>query len=303
MNLKFWVNKLLKGNAEKPSDFKVVSSYLFSDLDSVESAKDSEPVFITGVGRSGTHFLAELFNQSSSINAYHLDDVGNAVGDSFLMYAKWNGLPMDLQPFYSSRDYLIHLADKENVRFIESNPYLPFSVKDLADYYPRSKFCIVIRDPRKVVLSHYNKGWYENFNPNRVDMSRFPFYDYRLEKANHFFGRIFPHEQSAFEEWKALTRVGKISWMWQTINNNIKTSLEGVSSRRFIIVNIDSFDYDKYIELSKFLSLSNTVSKKDFENLRNIKPGKTSVRKFEGWGEKEEDEFNSQVRKFSGYNL
>ncbi|MCF6297596.1 MAG: hypothetical protein L3J08_06385, partial [Flavobacteriaceae bacterium] len=62
--------------------------------------------FCTGMGRSGTHFLAELLGKSKSVNAFHLDEIGDPVGDSFYQYAKWHNLKIDVQPLFNSRHFL-----------------------------------------------------------------------------------------------------------------------------------------------------------------------------------------------------
>lgn len=298
MNLGSIFKIFQKTKEEKPH---LKRSYLFEDFQYAIHNRDADPVFITGVGRSGTHFLAELLNQSQNLNALHLDDVGNSAGDSFLMYTKWNKLNMDFQPFFSSRDYLVGKALEENKIFVESNPYLAFSLADLSQYYPKAKFIIVVREPRKVVLSHLNKGWYEGFTPNRVNMSLPPFFDYRYERANHFFGRIFPNEKEEFNEWCELTTVGKISWMWQTVNNEIQKSLKEIEEKRYQVISIDSFDFKTYTNCMSFLNCSDMVSKQSFDQIRERKPGRTKDIRFNSWGDVQENEFREQVSRFKGF--
>ena len=48
------------------------------------NGKDYPIIITTGVGRSGTHFFAELFNSHPKIEALHLDSIRNSIADSFL---------------------------------------------------------------------------------------------------------------------------------------------------------------------------------------------------------------------------
>ena len=260
-----------------------------------EKVAEERPVFVTGVGRSGTHFLASLFGSMPQIDGYHLDEVGNSTADSYLMYCKWYRLPVDLGGFFASRNYLISKAKAGRAVYLESNPYLALSIRDLKDYYPRARFVIPFRDPRKVVLSHYNKGWYADYQPVLSSTGQAPFYQYQVHKPNHFFGRIFPFDQVRFDEWTALTQVGKIAWMWTTICNEVINQLSGASPDGLHLMNIGNFDFESYLELCGSLDLSNALTKEEFDQLLAARPGKTKKKTFAGWGELEEQEFREQV--------
>ena len=274
---------------------KITNPFLEYDGKLIPSDK-FHPVFVTGVGRSATHYLAVLFNQHSDFNSYHLDDIGNAVADSFLMYSTWYHLPVDLSGFFASRSYLISKSEKDNTTYIESNPYLALSVGDISKFYPNAKFVIVIRDPRKVVLSHLNKGWYENYSPVFDLKYKAPGYQYNVASPNHFFGRICPNGLKGFKEWNTLSQVGKIAWMWNTLNLNIEKSLRSIDKIRYKIIHIDDFDYKQYLSLLDFLNCKKPIGVTQFENLRNQGIKKTTTKKFDGWGEKEEDEFIEQIK-------
>ena len=97
--------KFLSQNKKKKNSVK--TSNIFKNFKKVDKPLDSEPIFATGIGRGGTHFLAELFSLHNNVDAFHLDDVENPTADSFLMYAKYNKLILDFEPFFKSRDFLI----------------------------------------------------------------------------------------------------------------------------------------------------------------------------------------------------
>lgn len=297
------MKKLLKKIISNQNNKKDQPDNPFVSFENISRDKISaeNPIFITGVGRSGTHFLAQLFNSSDKINAYHLDHVGNSIADSFLFYCKWYGISVDLSGFYVSRNFLIYKSKNNKSRYVESNPYLALSTKDLKNYYPNAKIIIVWRDPRKVVLSHLNKGWYSNYEPAFQDWGKAPFYQYQLKQANHFFGRFFPINKSEFEDWSKMTQVGKIAWMWQSINNHIKKDINTLPEGSYKIVNIEDYNYEKYIDINEFLAISDSINKDLFNNLVNIKPGKSTNKTKKRWNSNEEKEFQLQINKFNGF--
>ena len=299
-----WFRKQKQAHKHKSSETDLV--YPFKDFELITTNKvvHESPIFITGVGRSGTHFLARLFEKINNVNAIHLDEVGNSTADSFLIYSKWNNLNLDMAGFEYSRNFLLHDSKKKGAHYCESNPYLAFSVGDLSKIYPKSRFLISIRNPRAVVLSHYNKGWYEkNYTPVFSKFGSVPFYHYQIEKPNHFFGRIFPNKEEEYKEWVTLSQVGKIAWMWQTINNRILEDLKKLNLNQYKVILIDDFDYSVFQDTLDFLNLHKEFNKVEFDNLRNSKPGKMKQRKFEGWNEQEEEEFKHQINKFKGFEI
>lgn len=286
------INKISKLSGTQAA--QVVSP--FSSYDGRQyQVSEASPAFFTGVGRSGTHFLAKLYNQLDQVEAYHLDEVGNSTADSFWMYAQWYGLAIDDSSFLAARNYLIDIAGKNQASYFESNPYLAFCIPTLSQYYKKGKIVVTVRDPRKVVLSHLNKGWYQDYTPifdNRFDA---PGYQYNIEQPNHFFGRIVPKDQKELEKWQGMTQVGKISWMWKVINTAILEALSGLERDRWQMINIEKFDYQQYQKLGVFLELDDILEEGVFEKIRTERPGKTKKKKMAGWGKIEEKEFNDQT--------
>ena len=301
-----WFNRQNQKEKQKNILNESKIDYPFKDFKLIKTYKviDESPIFITGVGRSGTHFLARLFEKINTIKSYHLDELGNSTADSFLMYSKWFNLKIDMAGFEYSRNFFLHGCMKKRVHYCESNPYLALSVSDLSKIYPKSRFLISIRNPRAVVLSHYNKGWYEkNYTPVFSKFGSVPFYHYQIEKPNHFFGRIFPNQEDDYKEWINLSQVGKIAWMWQTINNRLMSDLKQLNLKQYKVISIDDFDFKVFQDTLEYLNLQKGFSKIEFDKLRNSRPGKLKKRKFEGWGKQEEDEFQHQISKFKGFKV
>jgi hypothetical protein len=277
---------------------KKPEKYLFQSFKRVDPStiKEESPIFVVGVGRSGTHFLAELFKMIPTLQAYHLDHIGNSIADSFLMYCNWHKIPTDYSGFFNSRNLLIQNAKLSNARYLESNPYLALFIKELKNYYPKSKILVVVRNPEKVVLSHYNKGWYKDYSPDFNDFGKLPFYQYSLEKGNHFFGRIFPRGEVEFKKWKELSQVGKITWMVVTINNWILETIQDLGDENVTVLPVEHLDYEKYLELSDFLNVTKRMDNRLFEDIKNRKPGRTKEYQLKSWDSEAENDFQNQLQ-------
>jgi len=249
-------------------------------------------ICLTGMGRSGTHFFAKLFNESDKVSGYHMDRIGNPVADSFYQYAKWYGLPVDIQPFINARKYLAKKEMSRNSVLLESNPYLTLHLKELNRHLD-CKTLIVYREPRKVIESHFNKGWFHNFNPIfDPKIYKAPGYHYDLEKPHYFFGRFFPNNKEDFNKWKKYSVVGKIAWNWQAVYKQILNDIKGLSNVK--LLRTDEVNYEVYEEVSSFLNLK-PVEEHVFQKIVKQKPGKGIYKRIPEWNLKECDEFDSLI--------
>ncbi|ADR20590.1 hypothetical protein MATR_17860 [Marivirga tractuosa] len=277
------IKKLLLGSP------KAINDNPFKSLSYYNDFVNDNFLLCTGMGRSGTHFMAKLFDNSKNVDALHLDEVGNSTADSFYQYAKWYGLDVDTYPLLSSRNYLIKEAKSENKIFFESNPYLSLHISDFIKHL-NTKVILIYRDPKKVIESHYNKGWYLDHKlAFQIDQHRLPGYQYEYQSPNHFFGRFHPNTRRELDGWQTLTRVGKISWMWRQV---YKTGLSELKSHpaKIYLVKLEDFDYSSYQNCCKFLGVSE-ITENRFEEIRTKKPGKGAYSSFPEWSEKEINEF------------
>ncbi len=263
------------------------ADYLFSGLDKAE-VTSGPMIFCTGMGRSGTHFLASLLNLDKNIDSYHLDEIGNPVADSFYQYSKWFGLEVDPSPLFASRAFLASKAAAAGKVYFESNPYLNLHVSDLAKQFS-CKILIIYRQPKKVVESHYNKGWYENFTPKFSPAEyQAPGYGYGVERAHHFFGRFFPRQKEEFEKWQQYSQVGKISWMWQVVYKNILADISTLDN--VMIVRTEQINFEIYSQICDFLEIDKSDSQK-FQQVLDSKPGKATYHNRPKWNTQETSEF------------
>ncbi len=251
-----------------------------------------EPIFVTGPGRSGTHFMARLFESSGQISAYHLDDVGDAVGDSFTLYSRWYGLPVSDAGFLNARGYLIQKAAQEQKRFLESNPIIAFSIDRLFSVLG-GKVLIMVRHPRKVVESHYRKGWYD-MHPVVQWEGQAPGYMYAHKRNNHFFSRFVPPTPTEFEKWASFTRLGKIAWMWRATYQRIIQQLEALPESRYRFVQLEGLSYLDFAKVMQFIGVTEALSASEFEEISKRRPGKGSDVPIE-WTTQDKQIFNEQI--------
>ncbi len=251
--------------------------------------------FVVGVGRSGTHLMAKIMNKSQDISGFHLDDVGNTVGDSFLVFCKWYDLPIDDGGLVESRKALVSKICRDNKRYFESNPYLSFAISILHQRL-KSKFIFITRNPSDVVNSHYVKGWYKD-DTCRYNSSIPLGFQYHFERPNHFFGRIRPRTKRELERWLELSRIGKISWMWNVWNLHIVSQLEEIPSDSYMFLKLGDLNYEKYQEIHEFVGSVDKLSKAEFNRICASRPGSgPEQRSTDDWSEREEEEFLEETR-------
>lgn len=295
MSLVSALSKIFVNKTKNKIDFleSLVANYISGDQSHQES--DINPVFVVGSGRCGTHFFAKLMRHSNKIVSLHLDDIDSLIHDSFIQYSAWNNLKVDFDEFKNFRQYLMNsLINDNNKIYIESNPYLSLIIERLHKWF-KAKIIFLVRDPKNVVNSHYAKGWYnETLKKSRENCSPF----IRYNRSPHYtFGRIIPNGNK-YNEWKKMTRIGKISWYVNTVNKEIYNKLRYIDTSYYSIIKIDEFDYDKYTELIKnFIGINDFCNLETFNKIKNSKPGKGKKKhkKF-NWNDKENNEFYSETK-------
>jgi len=258
---------------------------------------DLRPVFIVGTGRCGTHLMYELFNMLNISKANHILDLD---GDSFYRYFKWNNIHVDLAGFFSVREK--YIKDDEQKVYVESNPYLSFHIPELVQQY-NARFIFLVRNAEDVVRSHISKGWYEN--DYVIEKPSLPLgYQYGM-KTNHFFGRVVPRGDE-FEKWQSLTRVGKISWMWERVNMWIQEDFEKLQDDDKYFLKVEDMDFQHFKNLLKHFNIKTSISQEQFLEIITKRPGKSpEIKKMQiDWSTLEKEEFLNETRKgraFFGY--
>ncbi|RYZ54545.1 MAG: hypothetical protein EOP49_04885 [Sphingobacteriales bacterium] len=272
----------------------------FSDMDlerPVSSYRvDREPVFISGIGRSGTHFMATVFNAHNDFRSLHHDDVADPIADVYTWFAKWYGIPANAAGFLRGRGHLIEKFGAQGKRYLEANAMICLNLEELVQAYG-GKLIIMVRSPRNVVESHFHKGFftqvdYENALP-------VPGFNYYHKRPSHFFSRVMPKEEQEFKTWKEYTRIGKCAWKWRMCYEEIFAQLERHNlwdKTRFVYLN--DFDYNAYRELCTWLGTDNIMEKSAYDQIVNNKPGKSKGKPDSYvWTEADKKDFNSEIGK------
>jgi hypothetical protein len=253
------------------------------------NAVNAKPLFVVGSGRCGTHFLKALMENDPGIHALHFPF---PEADSFMHYCLWNGLPVDREPFFMERRRLIRGARARGQNYFEANAYLSLAVRGIADGL-RARIVHLVRDPEDCVNSNYVKGWYlEKYR--RANHSLAPGLPPEM-RINHSFGRILP-KGDRFERWKQMTRIGKIAWMWNTINLEIAAAAEEVPSASFRLVKVEEIDYPAYLDLNALAGGKRPMSEKAFRSIVNDRPGRGRRRRCaSAWKRREREEFERET--------
>jgi hypothetical protein len=252
---------------------------------------DAAPVFVSGVGRSGTHFIAALLRLSHDIRCLHLDDVGHELGDALQIHGKWFGRIPTNDGFVNGRGFLIEESLKDKKRYVEANPLIAFSIADLIRAFG-GKAIVIIRHPRKVVESHFRKGWYENISLEFGDITN---YDYSAVRPVHSFSRFKPKTFETFERWKDLTRLGKIAWMYRSTYEEMFRRLEEIHRTSWTVLYLDTFDFAAYEKLCDDCGIRDKVNKTTFDRTRDVRPGKGTSVPIK-WDSVARTEFDDQIR-------
>ena len=260
------------------------------------------PLFIVGTGRNGTHFFSKVLEVDDSIFSVHLDTINHSEADSFIPYVIWYNLPIDLQPFKEYRQKLIRFAANQKQLYCESNPYLSLIADKLVQWFD-ARIILVVRNPVDVVNSHYVKGWYERIPP-RSNTLNAPCFWPELN-ANRFFGRLMPIGEE-YDQWIQLSRIGKIAWWWDTLNNKMLELVEQLPTDRYRIIKIENFDYMAYRDLCQFIGKEYRLTQTAFDKIRRRPPGKGTAKKSaSSWSPQEREDFQRMTtagRAKLGYN-
>ena len=116
-------------------------------------------------------------------------------------------------------------------------PYFAHDILNLYYELQPDRIIWAINDPVFTATSFYNKGWYLNHHPkpNKDLVSGFqPQIEYEW---SHIFGRPEP-TGSFYNEWKNLTRIGKLGWYLNTVVTNISNQIMQIPQNKIFIFNL-----------------------------------------------------------------
>jgi hypothetical protein len=251
-----------------------------------------------GSGRSGQNWFSKIFNS-------HSNWVGTcerfADYEAFYRYVCYYNLSIYKDEFFN----LIQLSFKRDMAKYQSSfissPYLSFGVEELTNKLKPNYIFFNIRNPAQTVESLYSKGWYLHYdNQKKIKSPSIDISDSQYRS----FSRIIPKDEF-LDEWLKLSRIGKITWFWSTINKAIYDGFNKVQNVNKIFVKLEDVDqnYNIYEKLSKKFNFENTMTKNQFYNVINKAPNNDTNKKYEykNWNDLEKREFKKIVNNVFPY--
>lgn len=245
--------------------------------------------FAIGTGRCGTKFIYKVFDLEPNVASVH---ERNPLNETFHRYCKWYDIPVDSEGFLHTKETEIQ-ADLNKFQFsFEASAHLSLSVEELYQRF-NAKLILLVRTPHEVVNSYLRKGWYER-SVIRGDPNLPPSYQ-ESKHFHHFLGRIVPSGQK-FQQWQQMTRVGKLAWFWNALNEKVLEQFKNIPSSNWRIYKLENLSYDKYLEITEFAGINSEVTPKKYAKLAQTRPNSFSdVRSIQSWTDQEIEEFEAEV--------
>ena len=248
-------------------------------------------ILCINVGRSGTRWLADIFNEHEGV----VGTCERAVEyESFYRYVNWYDLDIDLTGVVNVlKDLIVQDWNNHDVSMIVS-PYLSHDFISLYNELNPDFVIWGVNDPRFTVTSFYNKGWYEgisNISSEKKILGLMP-----GKSLSNSFGRVYP-VGSFLNRWNKLTRIGKISWFYQQVNYEIYSSIVKIDQDKVFVFKLEEADqnYDYYLNMASIFNLRPMLTKSKFLRIKkhNVRSVDNKKKKWSSIEEKEFQDFTS----------
>jgi len=297
-NLTYKIKSTLYSYTKEGKKLKRPTYYELIKYENFLREKKNQLVLSFGSGRSGQNWISKIFNS-------HKNWIGSAERfadyEAFYRYITYYDLPISKDGFFRLLDLSINrdMALYQN-SFI-SSPYWSFGVKETLDKLKPDYLIYSIRNPIKNIKSFHRKGWYLNLD--KYEDLKSPMIDI-VNSQYRSFSRIIPKGEY-LNEWKKLTRIGKITWFWCTINNSIYNDFQNTNNIEKYILRLEDINdnYDMYEKLAKKFNFEKKLNKRSFLNIVNKAPNKGKIDKYfyNEWNDREKKEFENIINKYFPY--
>tara|TARA_B100001063_G_C16739758_1_gene544093 strand:- start:42 stop:965 length:924 start_codon:yes stop_codon:yes gene_type:complete len=249
-------------------------------------------------GRSGQNWFSKIFNS-------HSNWIGScerfADFEAFYRYVSYYKLPIYKEGFFK----LIELSSKRDMSLYQnsfiSSPYLSFGVEELTKKLKPNYIFFNLRHPIQTVESLHKKGWYINFDNQNIIKS--PLVDFSQSQYRSF-SRIVPKGEY-LDKWSSLSRIGKITWFWSTINKAIFDDFNKIKNTDKFYIKLEDVhqNYDTYEKLANKFNFQNKMTKNKFLGAINKAPNKGSNEKYfyKEWNNLEKKEFDIIINEIFPY--
>lgn len=225
--------------------------------------------FVSGMGRSGTKFLARLLDADASAVVFH-----EPLAEDFeaIVAAKDNDQAAlrYIEDFRKKRMYCL-VRKRDVTTYGEVNSALRYHLRALADVFPSARFVHLTRDGREVVRSlmarrHHTSGGegHHNLSPAASD---------RLD-----------------HRWSTFSRFEKICWLWADAVDRVE---ECTGHRVQLERLVDSYEYF-YQRIEKFLGVhvGREVWHREVNRPRNRTSGHV-IPHWKQWGDERREQFEA----------
>jgi hypothetical protein len=201
---------------------KSLDGYVPSPLfEAVRRAPRADPAesgcFWATAGRCGMNWFHRILASTTIAPG---DASAAATSRSFFRYFHYHGLPVDLSGFHELLAGLRnHDGNAADISVIYS-PYFDFGMSELVRVLNPDKVFFHIRKPEDAINSMWVKGWYRGDyvcrDPAKAPGTESP--DPALVppqlRTDHAGGEMF-------EQWRRLTRIGRIAWFYVEANTRM----------------------------------------------------------------------------------
>lgn len=238
--------------------------------------EDDKPIgdrvfFITGTGRCGTMFLADLLNKNTEVQVYHEP---LQFSDRVASLCAYDSESFSHAYIEKRRKFVEGHFRKGGISYYgEVNPGLGNHIIALQSIFNAPVY-LLVRDGRKVVRSLYSRNHF---------------------RGNHTSNLIRPKKDSPyFHEWGSLSRFEKLCWFWASLNEAYLNAADNVIRFEDLISDWEIFNrifnVDMPLNVSKDLWLS-SVSRKT-----NATP-KYQLPPYENWSDEQKELFDKHCGK------
>tara|TARA_B100001057_G_scaffold494924_1_gene592640 strand:- start:8235 stop:9158 length:924 start_codon:yes stop_codon:yes gene_type:complete len=265
---------------------------------SFNRCQNNKLVLSFGAGRCGQNWFSKIFNSHSNWvgTCERFSDL-----ESFYRYITYYNLPIDKEGFFKLLMLVVNRDLSKYNNTLIGSPYFSFGVEELIKKLNPNFIFFNIRNPIHSVESFHKKGWY--LNSNYFVSNKGPIID-ESNNLSRSFSRIVPNNEY-FNEWINLTRIGKITWFWATINKAILDDFKKFQDIDKFFLKLEDIDqnYDFYLRLSSKFNFENKMSEKEFYNIINKAPNKGSNYKYnyKDWNDLEKKEFGNIIDRIFPY--
>jgi hypothetical protein len=170
----------------------------------------TEPAFIFGPGRCGTKLIQEVFESVfwdlEIHHEYRCVDVAKLTCDKAVGRNVQEGVKRIYKP-------AIHYSDKSH--WIDCSNKTSFLLDDLKVIWPQSRFVYLMRDPRKVVASYFNKLYPEVYTDKgrKVLWKYYKQGDPEPPMEKQYWWPLFAHKDTN-QWWSIISYVKEVHMCW-----------------------------------------------------------------------------------------